>query len=173
MRIFVLILSLMFPVELVAEEMCGPQSYDTIEEPDFDCPSPGEEGLVPNLSPPASIPVEIGEMLTVPWTGALVHQDRLVEVGLSIKALRRLRWLDRVSVLAEYQIQLEHQEGVCNANIEHANERIEIFRGALDQANENVSAAKKWYRSFGFGFTVGIISAGILTALAAYVVTVL
>lgn len=173
MRMLVLILSLMFPVEIVAEEMCGPQSYDTIEEPDFNCPSPGEEGMVPDLSPPPSMPVEIGEMIEAPWTGALVHQDRLVEVGLSIKALRRLRWLDRISVLAEYQIQLEHQEGVCNANIEHANERIEIYRGALEDANENVSAAKKWYRSFGFGFTVGIISAGLLVALSAYVVTTL
>ena len=168
-----LILALMFPVELFAEEVCEQQNYDTIEEPDFNCPSPGETEFVPDLRPPPSISVIEGVTLEVPWSGALVHRDKLVEIGLNIKALRRLRWLDRIRILGEYQIQLEHQEGVCDANIEHANERIEMIRGALDQANENVSAAKKWYRSFGFGFTVGIISAGILTALAAYVVTVL
>lgn len=171
--IFVLMMSLILPTGVVAEEVCEQQSYDTIEEPNFNCPSPGELEMVPDLRPPSSIPVEEGVSIEAPWAGALVHRDRLVEVGLSIKALRRLRWIDRVRILTEYQIQLEHQEGVCDANIEHANERIEIYRESLEQANANVRSAKKWYRSFGFGFTVGLISAGVLVALSAYVVTVI
>lgn len=173
MRMLILIMSLMMPVEIVAEEVCGYESYDTLEEPNFDCPSPGELEIVPDLRPPPSIPIQEGITIEAPWGGAVVHRDRLVQVGLNIKALRRLRWADRLRILTEFQIQLEHQEGVCNAHIEHANEGLNIYKNALDQANNRTSSAQAWYRSWWFGYTVGVVSAGLLVALSAYVVTVL
>lgn len=173
MNVLILIALLSLPIDVEAEEMCGRESYDTLEEPNFDCPSPGEVDLLPDLRPPDSIPIEAGVEISAPWEGALVHRDKLVEVGSRIKTLRRLRWLDRLQVLTEYQIQLEYQEGVCNANINHANERIKIYQEALSRANSEVDSSRVWYKTFWFGYTIGVISASLIVALSAYILTVL
>lgn len=168
MRALVIILILTFPVAVHAEEYCQPQDYDSEDQPDFDCPGPEEGLLVPRLNPPPSIPVVEGESLSAPWEGALVHRDRLLRMGTTITAIRRLRWNDRVRLLTEYQILLSYNSDICDANANHAQAEIEFYREALDTANERVQSSRAWHKSWWFGFTVGIVSAGALVALTAY-----
>lgn len=162
------ILILLAPMAAAAQTICPPQDYDSETEPNFDCPSPSEESMIPRLSPPPSIPVEVGDVVEAQWEGAVVHRDRLVRMGLTITALRRLRWADRLRLRAEFQIRLEHQDEVCDANLEHAQAETEVYQEALQLANERVESSQAWYRSWWFGFTLGVVAAGALVALTAY-----
>jgi hypothetical protein len=155
-------------IALAEPRVCGPQNYDSETEPDFECPSPTELEMVPRLRPPPSVPVEVGDIVEAQWEGAVVHRDRLIQMGLTIRALRRLRWADRLRIHAEYEIRLTHQTEVCDARLEHAEERTEVYREALGVANERVSSAQAWYRSWWFGYLMGVLSAGALVALTAY-----
>lgn len=169
MKTLILVLALALPVRVFAEDVCEPQDYDSEDEPNFNCPSPEEGLLVPHLNPPASIPVAEGESVTAPWDGALVHRDRMLKLGSTITAVRRLRWNDRLRLLAEYRIMLNYSEEICDANANHSHAETEIYREALQTANERVESSQAWFRSPWFGFTIGFISAAALVALSAYV----
>jgi len=168
MRHLALALVLLASPAAYAQTVCGPQNYDIEEEPDFDCPGPNELEMIPDLRPPPSVAVEAGDIVEVQWEGAVVHRDRLIQMGLRIRALRSLRWSDRLRIHAEYQIRLTHQEETAAARLEHAEERVEVYQEALGRANERVSSAGAWYRSWWFGYLMGVLSAGALVALTAY-----
>lgn len=171
MRALILILALSVPGSVFAQDYCEPQNYDGEDEPDFNCPSPEEGLLVPHLNPPPSIPVVEGETVTAPWEGALVHRDRLLRMGTTITAIRRLRWNDRIRLMTEYRILLDYHEEICEANANHSHAETEFYREAMQTANERVESSRAWFRSPWFGFTVGFVSAAALVALTAYALT--
>lgn len=168
MRYLAPILILLVPTQVLAQTVCGPQNYDSEAEPDFDCPSPSETSMIPRLQPPPSVPVEVGDVVEVQWEGAVVHRDRLLRMGLTVTALRRLRWSDRLRLRTEFEIRLEHREAVCAVNLEHAQAETAVHQEALETANERVESAQAWYRSWWFGFILGVVSAGALVALTVY-----
>lgn len=169
MRLICLLIVLAFPLRAHGEEECVEQDYERVEEPDFNCQSPGERTLVPDLDPERTIPVGYGEQFVAPWDGGFVDVDRLIEVGLRVKALRRLRWLDNIRLMGEARLRLEHAERVLAVVKEQHEIRVEQYRRALNEANQRTSRATAWYRSWVFGFLVGIVSAAVVAVLGIYI----
>ena len=170
LRFITIVLLVLYPTTLWGNDpLCEEQVYDNRDEPpNFECPSPGESALVQDLGAEPSVPLEAGEEFTAYWDGAFVHRDRLIEIGLRIKAIRRLRWSDRVLVADEKRLQLEHASRTAAIRLESARERIEHYREALSEANSRTEKAQAWYRSWVFGFLVGVVSVGIISALGIY-----
>lgn len=150
------------------ERICGPQDYTSQTQPDFECPSPGEEEMVPDLHPPSSVPVRAGAPVTPPWEGALVHPNRMVELGLRIHALRRLRWADTLRLAAEYQVNLDHVRELGRIQLEHMTEQRDAYEERWRAAEERAAASERWWHSPALWVGVGIVVAGGLVALTAY-----
>lgn len=166
----------------VAYAECGPQNYDTRDAPDFNCPGPMELELGPDLDPPPVIPVTAGSQVKAPWEGALVHRDRMIELGSKLTLVRRLRWADRLQLRDEFAVVARHDQEVAEARRLFAEERAVSYRDQLERtrtdaeqalaaARSETGRAQAWYRSVWFGLILGFFSASALVALAAYVVT--
>lgn len=170
MRLLAILIIVLYPTSLFGEsEECSEQNYDNVEEqPDFACPGPGENSMVPDYAPPDSIPVVMDEYLVAPWDGAFVHVNRLLEIGMRLKAVRRLRWADRARLLQHKRLEIEHAALMAAAHREYAVNRMEQYRKALREANNRTKQATAWYRSWAFGFLLGALSVGIVAALAIY-----
>jgi hypothetical protein len=164
----VVFLVLLFPAAAFAEESCGPQNYDADTTPNFECPSPGEADLVPNLRPPLAIAVREGQTVVSAWEGALVHRDQLILVGLRLQALRRLRWLDRFVGRARLEVEDTYRAELRQADAEFCDSRVQHYQEVALAAEQTSSRASAWYRSFGFGLAVGFLVSGLLVALAVY-----
>jgi tetrahydromethanopterin S-methyltransferase subunit B len=134
----------------VRGEECATQNYDSDQEPNFECVGPGEQLFSAQSTPPNSIPVREGQSIVAPWEGALVHRDRLINFGLKIMALRRLRWLDRLRLREQNLIEINYRERLA----ENSNGFNEQLIATCNQTVERVSA---WYKSFWFGLTLGLI----------------
>ena len=92
MRLVALCLVLLWPANAVAQ--CIQQDYSTQgEEPDWECEAPMEGALIPKLTFTHTT-AAIAENSPAPFTGILMDQDRVLSLGLRIKALRRLLWLE-------------------------------------------------------------------------------
>ena len=169
MRVILMSLVFLFPLSVSAQAVCGPQDYDSKQAPNFACPGPEEDAMVPELNPPPSVPLQQGKAVEAPWDGALVHRDRLVEYGLRLKALRRLRWADRLYIAERYRIEIEHLEAVATIRDELTEEQLQYHQQRARTAERAVTRAQAWYRSWGFGFLSGFIASGLLVALAVYV----
>jgi len=168
MRALIVILVVLWPMVVTAEQHCDPQNYDSQEQPDFDCMGPGEADLRVDLSPPPSVPVHQGVEIAAPWDGALVHRDRMLEIGLALKAVRRLRWLDRLRLAEEYQIRREAEQRIAEARLEFAEQQRDVYRDRATAAERRAQSAHSWWRSPALWFTIGIVTAGVLVALTAY-----
>lgn len=162
-----------YPAQGLAQTVCGPQDYDSEQAPNFECPSPEEEALVPRLHPPSSLPVRQGDTLTAPWDGVFVHRDRLILNGLKVTALRRLRWADRLHIAERYRVELEHARATGTIREELLEEQAEFRQERALAAERSARRANVWYRSWWFGFLLGTLTSTALVALAAYVVTVI
>ena len=162
------LLVLLWHAPCIAQTVCGPQNYDLEDEPNFECPSPGEAEMVPDLNPPASVGVEAGDLLEAMWDGVLMHRHRVLELGLTIRALRRLRWADRLHLAEEYRIELEHAAEVAAARLEFAQEERDAYEERWRQAEQRAERSRAWWRSPALWFTVGVLTAGALVALTAY-----
>lgn len=168
MRALVLALIILWPSMSLAEQHCGPQDYDSEEQPNFDCPGPGELELRVDLGPPASVPVHQGEEVVAPWDGALVHRDRLLEVGLSLRAVRRLRWADRLRLAEEYEIRLLYEQRLATARLQFAQQQRDAYQDRATAAERRAQSAQAWWRSPALWFAIGVVVAGALVALTAY-----
>lgn len=171
MRLLIVAIVLLFPATALAQRVCAPQDYESADAPDFDCPGPGESDIVPDLRPPPAVAVAAGDVVEVQWDGALVHRDRLIYMGLRLRATRRLRWLDARLSLERAQIEDEYRDERAEAESTYCGERVQHYRDLATTANERVQRSNAWYRQFGFGLVVGLVISGVLVALAAYVVT--
>lgn len=167
-RLLIIVLIFMWPSVASAERHCGPQNYDSADQPDFDCPGPGELELRVDLNPPASVPVHQGQEVMVEWDGALVHRDRLLEVGLNLRAVRRLRWLDRLRLAEEYEIRILYERRVAEARLQFAQQQRDVYRDRATAAERRVQSANAWWRSPALWFAIGVVVAGALVALTAY-----
>lgn len=179
--LFALMTSSFLAVTVCAETApgapCGPQDYDGEAPPDFTCPGPEEAALSVDLDAPRSVSVRVGfkildeegqELLTLAWEGAVVHRNRMVEVGMRTHAVRRLRWADRLRLRREYNIRLQHQSDVAHARLDLIEEQRNAYREQARQANRRANTAHAWWRSPALWFAIGVIVAGVLVALTAY-----
>jgi len=165
----------MFPAVLRAEEgpvlapedPCGPQDYDGEQPPDFTCPGPEERDLRPELHPPDAVAVRQGWVvvdaegelrLSLLWDGAVVHRDRLIEAGLWLYTVRRLRWADRLRLSREYDIRLHHAEEMGQARLDHMEAQRDAYEERWRIAEQRVRSAQTWWRSPVLWFAVGVVA---------------
>ena len=161
-----LLILLLLPANAWGEESCSPQDYTSENSPNFGCPGPGEENMIPSLNPPLSIPVHEGGALVAEWDGALVHRDRLVEVGLTIEGLRRLRWADQLLLRRQYDIQAHHIEEIAQARQAFAEAERDAYKEWYEEAMVSVRNANSWWRSPSLWFAIGMVASGAAMALA-------
>jgi hypothetical protein len=163
-----------------AQTVCGPQRYDTVEPPDFSCPGPDESVMIPDLNPPPAVAVRAGTKLVdgvkttvLEWDGAVVHRDKLIEMGLKLQGIRRLRWVDTLRLKTQCEIDTRYAEEVGEARQKLVVAERDAARATLRDTRQALTSSTAWYRSWQFGFVLGILSAGLLVGLAAYALGVL
>ena len=165
MRMLTLALALLLCSRAWAEP-CGPQAYTAKTEPRYDCPSPGEEALVPKVQPRES--EELKEKAPAPWAGVLMDRDRVLSLGLRIQAIRRLRWMDgqlAADRLAAEQRLLQQQS---KAELELRTSQRESYKEQLRTTTEELVSARRWYRSWTFGVIVGVVVTSAAAIALAY-----
>jgi hypothetical protein len=165
-RQFIILFVLLFSKNAFSEQNCKIQNYDSETAPNFHCPGPGETELVPSLNPPESVPVQDGEQVTAPWDGAVVHRDRLIEMGLKLTAVRRLRWLDRLQLAARYTVETEFNSRLATARIEFYEQRQRETALAAQQLREELKSSSTWYRSLWFGILLGSFITAVIFTVA-------
>lgn len=154
---------------------CAYQDYELRVTPDFDCPGPGEMGLIPEglMRPTVGIPkgsklVIRGKARLTAYDGVLMDKERAVYLGLRVTHLRKLRFHDYQRFNEMTQAKLTFQEKLCEDKysacktfLENCKSNTETELKKRKQAEKELEKARAWYRSpalwFGFGM---IISAG-------------
>lgn len=159
-----LIVAIVLTIPRCTWGQCGPQNYDQDVPPDFSCPSPEEEQLVPRLNLPRSLAVEEGETVEAPFDGALVARERLELMGLRLKAVRRLRWLDRRQSRLRVDIEQTAVQRVHSAQMVQMTNHRDHYQALAESAQ----GRDKWYSSYWFGFLCGAVVAVGLVALSVY-----
>jgi hypothetical protein len=145
---------------------CPRQQYDDPKkQPDYSCPSPGEDSLVPRLQLKAS--VDLKKSVKTPWAGILMDNNRVLQLGLRIKALRRIRWNETTANLERRKIEQEYL--LSNHKLEKTfivKQRDNWKEQAL-AAHKELESGRKWYNSRSFWFATGVVvTAAAATALA-------
>jgi hypothetical protein len=168
MRILALVLSLLLAAPLHAQEQCPKQTYtDPAKEPDYSCPSPGEDHLVPKLQLKASTKLLIGDR--APWTGILMDSGRVMVLGLRIEALRRLRWEDMMYCGEVAGAQIEYVEQTAKAELGLRTSQRDNYKNQAKELQEEVIKLTKWYRSpilwFATGFVVAAAGAVVVVVV--------
>lgn len=175
--------ALLLPLTARADDKtCGPQDYQSENEPDYECPSPGETVFVPESQMRPSLGVPSGSVLRlkgssrfrpVRYDAILMDKLRAMHLGLRIVALRKLRYLDGQTLRSECLIQEaftakrqdtidklhQAQKDKLKNNISHLNQ-------LLAQKERKINALSAWWRSpllwFGAGASVVLGSLAIL-----------
>lgn len=169
MRWLVLTLVLLFPLPANADP-CGPQDYTRASPPpNFDCPSPLEETLVPKPEHGLKDSIKLLTTKPAPWDGILMDSDRVIQLGLRITALRRLRWMDTLTAIDKTKMEVKLVEDSKKADINLVTSQRESYKVQLQETQKELSKAKAWYRSWTFGLIVGVVTTSAAAVTLAYV----
>jgi hypothetical protein len=163
MKVLIALLLLAVPAHAMD---CPRQDYTKPDkQPNYDCPSPGENSMVPRINLKAS--VELKKQAKAPWTGILLDTNRVLLLGLRIKALRRIRWVETIQFQERRTIEKEYL--VSQHKVEKAflvKQRDNWKQQALD-AHKALESRYKWYNSKALWFATGVVvTAAAATALA-------
>lgn len=149
-----------------AQAPCSKQIYtDFKSEPNYDCPSPGEDALVPRLELKTSVALTPGAK--VPWDGILLDKNRVMTLGLRITALRRLRYLDLKSAAEQREAERKFEASQFAATLGLRTAQRDNYKSQTEALQKEVIKLNKWYRSPTFWFCAGVVvTAAGATALA-------
>lgn len=164
----ILVLLVVAPRASIGQEVCGPQDYNSETEPNFGCRSPDEGVLAPELDSLDSVVLRAGDTFVAEWDGVFVDRNRLIEIGMRVRALRRLRWGDRVKLRREFDAHIEHARALSQAQLDYMSEQLDAYRAQLARANELVGSSQSWWRSPTLWLAVGVVVTAGLVAVAAY-----
>lgn len=157
MRTLVVLTSLLLFAQESWAAPCTAQSYSLDTEPNYSCPGPGEGSIVPELKLQASTALAPGDR--APWSGILVDKQRLVLLGLRIKGLRRLRWLDMHLSSQRQKAELKFQKSKSKADIDFWKLKSEALRKNAEAWRAKAESSNKWYKSAPLWFAVGVLTA--------------
>lgn len=147
-----------------AQGQCTKQVYsDPLIQPDFTCPSPGEDDLIPKLELRPSVGLEPTQ--PAPWAGILMDRDRVFQLGLRIQALRRLRWNDNVGCAERLVAEIDYISQTKQATLNLCIAQRDNYKKQAETAQKEVSKAHKWYRSPALWFTAGFVIAAAGTTI--------
>ena len=169
MKTFILILSFLTSTYVMAAPPVAPQvapgapcvdqGYaDPLKEPNYDCRGPGEDMLVPDTpsQPSIGVPAET-QAPAQKWDGVLLDRIKVMELGLRIKAIRRLRWLDLHKSSDLLAIEQKYLRDTSTEKDKLAQSQVASYREQLVQTQAELSKSKAWYRSWTFGLVVGVV----------------
>ena len=151
---------------LADERPCTQQNYaDAKQEPRYDCPGPGEAALVPDVPLKPSMGLTRGTTVKRPGKPAITLKDerllmgkqRVISLGMRIKALRRLRWLDLHKGAAVLEVERQYLSKVAAARQALRDSQLKSYKQQLAEAREQRDRARAWYRSWTFGLVVGVV----------------
>lgn len=168
------ILILLWSVNAAAAP-CVEQNYnDSKTAPDFGCPGPGEAVMVPEIDTRPSKGLPKGTEIKLPdklikldYDAVLMSRNKTLELGLKIKGIRRLRWLELHRAKDLVVIERKFISDRFQAQLDLEKIRTKTAVSQRDQAREQRDDAKAWYRSWTFGLIVGVVvTAGSTVAIA-------
>jgi hypothetical protein len=170
MRWVLMIALLVLPAPLRAQNpQCLAQDYSNPQmEPSYACPGPGEDALVPNLNPKASVPLKLG--VPAPWEGILLDKDKVLELGLRISALRRIRWMETTSAEEKLANEVKFTTQSLKADLDLRTSQRESYKQQVTQLQTELAKEKAWYRSWTFGVVVGVVVTTVAVVAVAYAI---
>jgi hypothetical protein len=155
--IIFLVLSLL-PVSGYGQRQCHKQIYsDPLIQPDFDCPSPGEEELLPQLELRSSVALEPTQ--PAPWAGILMDRDRIFMLGMRIQALRRIRWIETLGCAERLEAEIDHISQSKQVTLNLCIKQRDNYKKQVEVAQKEAIKAYKWYRSPVLWFVTGFVVA--------------
>jgi hypothetical protein len=156
----------LYSAQAIAAEPCTKQIYTNPKaEPNYDCPSPGEDSLVPRLQLKTSTELKLKQ--PAPWEGILMGKNRVLALGLRIKALRRLRWQETIGHQEAMEAEKKYQASMFNATINLRTSQRDNYKEQVVAQRKEIERLNRWYRSPTFWFVTGVVvTAAGATALA-------
>jgi hypothetical protein len=168
-KIFMILLVL-FPVDALGKDPCKPQDYSKAQEPRYDCPSPGEESVMPE-SPEMKATQPLAKGAAAPHEGLLVDKERFVRFGLRIKGLRRLRWIDTQKHQETVKLEVDYAKKSSKVNLDLAINQRDNYKQQTIAAKKEIERLNKWYHSKIFWASVGAVVAGAAVGVGAWAAT--
>jgi hypothetical protein len=160
-------------------EPCVQQDYSQSEKkPRWDCAGPDEDILLPDIRFRPSVGLDRGAsfrksdqtgLIKLDYPTVLMDKDKVIQLGLRIQGLRRLRWLDLHRGAKILEVESKYVGSVLQSKIELEKSRVTALRGQRDDARRQRDEAKKWYRSWTFGLVVGIVVTTAAAGTIAYI----
>ena len=152
-----------------AADPCTTQNYsDAGTEPRYDCPGPGEGALVPDLPSKPTKGLARGATVTpagkkrktfkVEYDSVLMGKMKVIELGMKIKGLRRLRWADRHRGAEALAIEKKFISATWTAKLQLRVSQLVQAKKQIAQARKERDEERKWYRSWTFGLVVGVVA---------------
>ena len=179
MKSVLMMLSLLLAVPAAAAEPCVQQDYgDAKKAPRWDCPGPDEGVLLPDIKFKPSVGLDAGAsyrktdqtgMIKLDYPVVLMDKDKVIQLGLRIQGLRRLRWLDLHKGEQVVEIEKKYVGQTLQAKVDLEKSRVKALTSQRDDARRQRDEAKKWYRSWTFGLIVGIVVTSAAAGTIAYV----
>jgi hypothetical protein len=157
-----------------ADPLCTEQDYSNPDKrPDWRCPGPDESVLLPDIKFKPSVGLETGasyqetdqtRKIKLTYPVVLMDKDKVLQLGLRIQGLRRLRWLDLHKGKDLLKIEKTYTTDRLKAQVDLEKSRVKVLKEQRDDARKQRDEARKWYRSWTCGLVVGIV---VTTAAAA------
>lgn len=173
-----IILLTLIPSLAWANPPCTEQNYSNPDKaPNWKCPGPGESILLPDIRFRPSVGLDTGAsykkddgtgLTKLTYPAVLMDKDKVLQLGLRIQGLRRLRWLDLHKGAEVLKIERKHTGAQLQAKLDLEKTRSKTYKGQRDDARRQRDEAKKWYRSWTFGFVVGIVTTSAAAVAVAY-----
>lgn len=154
-----------------AKEPCTVQNYaDLGKEPRFDCPGPVENVLVPSVSFRPSVGVKAGKSIKPDYDSILMDKVKVVQLGLRIQALRKLRWVERHKDDKRWEIERSYLSDIHKAKAGLLQHQVDNWKDQAKRAREERDEARAWYRRFSTGLVAGIVVTAAATVAVAFTV---
>lgn len=159
---------------------CTEQDYSSPKKaPNWRCPGPDESILVPDLKFRPSLGLETGSLVTkkgakkpfrLDYSAVLLDQNKVLQLGLRIQGLRRLRWLERHRAAEAVKIERKYMADRLTAQLKLEQSRVKVAVQQRDQARKERDRARAWYRSWTFGLIVGVVTTAATVIAVGYAV---
>jgi hypothetical protein len=151
--ITLVVLLLSFPSFAAAQ--CVTQDYSSKTEPAYDCPGPDEDAIIPKLEFKMSVGLDKDK--PAPFAGVLLESNQVIQLGIRIKGLRRLRYLDMQKAATQQKIELDFAAKLAKADQDLLTSQRESYKAQVVELREDLKSAQAWYRSWTFGFVLGTL----------------
>jgi hypothetical protein len=109
-----------------------------------------------------------GKAENLDYEAILVDRDKIVQLGLRIQGLRRLRWLERHKAMDTVEIEKKYMSDRLLAQIKLEQSRVQVAIQQRDDARKERDSSKRWYRSWTFGLILGVVTTTAATIGIAY-----